>query len=308
MPELPEVETVRRGLAVALPGKRIVLSQWRRPDLRFPLPEGFSGALEGRCVNHVERRAKYLMITLGGKNDDKDDLLIWLVHFGMSGRFSIHTPDVGVVRPGYFVLDTDGMGSLNDTAGPHDHGLIVFNDGTQLIYTDPRRFGFMDLFSDKDKSGNRHLARLGMEPFSKQFSGESLASVMAGRRLSLKAALLDQRLIAGLGNIYACESLFRARLSPHRQAGSLMGRGSKPSVRAHRLAAAIQAILGEAITAGGSSLKDYEHPDGTAGWFQHGFSVYGRSGATCLTPNCAGRIKRIVQNSRSTFYCSICQR
>jgi formamidopyrimidine-DNA glycosylase len=280
MPELPEVETVRRGLAPVLIGRRIVRVDLARPDLRFPLPMNFAAAIEGREVEAVERRAKHLLVALSGG-------LVLMAHLGMSGRFRIfHEPP--------------------PPREPHDHVAFTTGDGVTIRFHDPRRFGFMDLCLKEDLARHPMLARLGPEPLGAAFTATWLSQRLAGRLTSLKAAILDQANVAGMGNIYACESLFRARLSPTRPAGSVSGR------EARRLTLAIRAVLTEAIAAGGSSLRDHRRPSGELGTFQHGFAVYGRTGEACpgctCTPARTGGIVRIVQGGRSTFYCAKRQR
>jgi len=288
MPELPEVETIRCGLAPVLTGQTIVAAEQRRPDLRWPLPERFAERLTGRRVLDLARRSKYLLAGL-----DMGETLI--LHLGMSGRVLIECPEVAPAAPGLFHHATGG-------AAAHDHVILTLGDGTRIVYNDPRRFGAMDLWPTGALDGHRLLAHLGPEPLGNGFSGAGLAAALAGRRTPVKAALLDQRLVAGLGNIYACEALHRAGIHPGRIAGSI-GRA-----RVERLARAIRETLIEAIAAGGSSLRDYRRADGELGYFQHAFRVYGREGEPCLAPGCAGRVRRIQQSGRSSFYCSACQR
>lgn len=280
MPELPEVETVLRGLAPVLDGARLTRAEARRPDLRFPFPVDFAQRLTGARITSMRRRAKFLVI-----GTDRGD---WLIgHLGMSGRFSIYR--AGVERP---------------EPAAHDHVIFETDRGDAVVYRDPRRFGFMDLTDDPDCYPM--LANLGPEPLDDAFSPPVLLAACNGRRTPLKAALLDQRLVAGLGNIYVCEALFRAGLSPKRQAGTL------GPARAERLVGAIKAVLREAIEKGGSTLRDHAGPDGTLGYFQHHFAVYGRAGAACPGCDCkleeGGGIKRLVQSGRSTFYCARKQR
>lgn len=285
MPELPEVETVRRGLVPALEGRHIRSVVLNRPDLRFPFPDRFADRLAGRRVDAVERRAKYLLIRL-----DSGETL--LSHLGMTGRYSIEAED-GAVQPGDFVHAAP--------ANPrHDHVVFEIEGGVTVRYNDPRRFGFMDMFADE--AACPYLTGLGPEPNSNAFSEAYLSQALKGRRSPVKAALLDQRIVAGLGNIYVCEALHRSGISPRRLAGSIAG------VRAQRLAAAVRAVIDEAIAAGGSTLRDFASADGALGYFQHSFRAYGREGEACPTPDCAGRIERIVQSGRSTFFCSTCQR
>lgn len=295
MPELPEVETVRRGLQPVFEGARILGVEARRPDLRFPLPADFAVRLTGKTVTALGRRAKYLTAyTEGGP--------VLICHLGMSGSFRIEAADEGLT-PGNFHHERS-----KDTA--HDH--VVFHlaspDGerSRVIFNDPRRFGFM-LFAD-ETGEHPMLAGLGVEPTGNALSGTLLAELFRGRKAPLKAALLDQRLIAGLGNIYVSEALWRARLSPRRAAGTIAGAEGKTSLRAERLAEAVRAVIAEAIEAGGSSLRDHIQTDGSMGYFQHSFSVYDREGHLCPRPGCSGRITRIVQSGRSTFYCPACQR
>ncbi len=297
MPELPEVETVRRGLQPVLEGARIVRAEARRPNLRFPLPERFAEHLEGRRVASLGRRAKYLVAHL-----DAGPALI--CHLGMSGSFRIED-EGGSDIPGTFHHERS-----KDVA--HDH--VVFHvetadgDLKRIVYNDPRRFGFM-LFAEADRLAEHPLlAGLGVEPTGNALDASLLAGLFRGRAAPLKSALMDQRLIAGLGNIYVCEALWRAGLSPRRSAGSLATAAGKPSPRAGRLAQSIRDVIGEAIEAGGSSLRDHMRTDGSLGYFQHSFRVYDREGETCPRPGCGGTIERIVQNGRSTFYCPACQR
>ncbi|HHZ08789.1 MAG TPA: bifunctional DNA-formamidopyrimidine glycosylase/DNA-(apurinic or apyrimidinic site) lyase [Rhizobiales bacterium] len=297
MPELPEVETVRRGLQPVLEGARIVRVEARRPNLRFPLPDRFAEQLEGRRVASLGRRAKYLTAHL-----DAGPALI--CHLGMSGSFRIEHAD-GAATPGIFRHE-------RSKDAVHDHVVLHVETAAgelkRVVYNDPRRFGFM-LFAEPDRlSEHPLLAGLGIEPTGNALDGDLIAGLFRGRAAPLKSALMDQRLIAGLGNIYVCEALWRAGLSPRRAAGSLAGATGRSSVRAGRLAQAIRDVLGAAIEAGGSSLRDHRLTDGTLGYFQHSFGVYDREGETCPRQGCGGTIKRIVQNGRSTFYCPACQR
>jgi formamidopyrimidine-DNA glycosylase len=274
MPELPEVETVARGLARVWEGRRFTRIECRRQRLRQPLPERFAERLTGRRVLSVGRRAKYLVVGL-------DDDSAMLGHLGMSGRMVI------------------SAGLPNAAPGPHDHVLFVTDDGTAVTFTDPRRFGLLALCEAGGLDDHPLLAALGPEPLAEGFSPTVLAAALAGRAAPIKAALLDQRLVAGLGNIYVCESLFRAGIAPTRAAGSLA------AAEVTGLHAAIRAVLAEAIAAGGSSLRDHVRPDGELGYFQHSFAVYGREGQPCGGCDCTdGRVERIVQSGRSTFYCA----
>lgn len=280
MPELPEVETVRRGLEPALLDRVLVRVLVRRRDLRRPLPDDFEARLTGRRVTAVGRRAKYLLISL-----DSGDCLIG--HLGMSGRFRIFGPEAPEPER-------------------HDHILFETDRGDSVRFNDPRRFGLMAVARTDGLDDHPLLALLGPEPLGNDFSGPVLVTRLAGRRGPIKTALLDQSVVAGLGNIYVCEALFRAGLSPLRGTASVTGR------RAERLVRAIRQTLNEAIAAGGSSLRDHRRPSGELGYFQHGFAVYGRTGQAC--PVCdgdsavSGGIRRIVQGGRSTFYCARCQR
>ena len=286
MPELPEVETVRRGLAPAMEGRRIVTVEARRPDLRFPLPDRFSERLAGARIGPLARRGKYLIAPL-----DTGEAL--MAHLGMSGRFTVVAPE-GAQRPGdfYYAAPPDPT---------HTHVVFALEGGVRVEYNDPRRFGFMDLLPGAWEQAGP-FAAMGPEPLGNGFSGAHLAAVFEGRTQNVKASLLDQRLVAGLGNIYVCEALHRVGISPKRAAGRI------GAARLEALAVAIRQVLDEAITAGGSSLKDYAQADGALGYFQHGFRVYDREGDACPTPTCAGIVRRIVQAGRSTFYCSDCQR
>lgn len=287
MPELPEVETVRRGLAPVMEGRKILSAANRRPDLRFPFPDRFSERLTGNRVVQLDRRAKYLLFRL-----ESGDTL--LSHLGMSGRYTIHL-DAAAVKPG-------GFAHAPATADKHDHAVFEMEGGARIVFNDPRRFGFMAMYPTAAECDVPYLAGLGPEPNSNEFSGPFLKERVKGKKTPLKAALLDQRVVAGLGNIYVCEALHRARLSPKRLAGTL---GPE---RAERLALAVRRVIDDAIAAGGSSLKDFASAEGELGYFQHTFRAYGREGTACASPGCDGRIRRIVQSGRSTFYCSTCQR
>ncbi|CCV03209.1 formamidopyrimidine/5-formyluracil/ 5-hydroxymethyluracil DNA glycosylase [Mesorhizobium metallidurans STM 2683] len=295
MPELPEVETVRRGLQPVLEGARIARVEARRPDLRFPFPERFSERLTGKTITALGRRAKYLTMHLDGGP-------VLICHLGMSGSFRIETADSSDL-PGVFYHE-------RSKSAAHDHVVfdVVSPEGgrSRVIFNDPRRFGFM-LFSEGAPDTHPMLTGLGVEPTGNALDGALLASLLKGRRSPLKAALLDQRLIAGLGNIYVSEALWRAGLSPLREAGTVAKAGKKAGEQAERLAAAIRSVIADAIAAGGSSLRDYMQTDGSLGYFQHSFAVYDREGEPCSKPGCGGHIERIVQSGRSTFYCRTCQ-
>ena len=294
MPELPEVETVRRGLAPAMVGQRFAQVSLRRPNLRFPFPPDFARRLEGRTVANLGRRAKYLTADL-----DSGETLI--MHLGMSGRFDVAMPDGTSVSPGDFYLE----GTLG--AAKHDHVAMAMGNGATVTYNDARRFGFMDLVPTAGLAACRHFAAMGIEPLSDALDGAAVARLFRHRITPLKAALLDQRGIAGLGNIYVCEALHRAGLHPEAPAGVLAKPDGTPTAKAKTLAKAIKSVLTEAVAAGGSTLRDYAHPDGGAGAFQHAFRVYDRVGHACTARGCTGRIERIVQAGRSTFYCETCQ-
>ena len=288
MPELPEVETVRRGLAPAMEGRVILRAEQRRPDLRWPLPERFAERLTGRRVLRLGRRAKYILADLDGPEPDGGETLI--IHLGMSGRMLVSG---GLL--GDFVHPHGGDGK-------HDHVILDMEGGARIVFNDARRFGAMDLSPTAGIGAHRLLTALGPEPLSNEFNGAWLASRLAGRFTPIKAALLDQKIVSGLGNIYVCEALHRAGLSPKRMAGSIS------AARIVRLAAAINATIADALAAGGSSLRDYRQVDGELGYFQHAFRVYGREGEPCPTEGCGGVVRRIVQSGRSSFHCASCQR
>ncbi|MGG7645235.1 bifunctional DNA-formamidopyrimidine glycosylase/DNA-(apurinic or apyrimidinic site) lyase [Rhodovulum sp. YNF3179] len=288
MPELPEVETVRRGLEPVMAGKRIARADVRRPDLRWPLPDRLAARLTGQRVLHLGRRSKYLLLALSS-----GETLI--VHLGMSGRLLVSLPDAARHAVAQFHHD-------HPAPDKHDHVVLDMEGGARITFNDARRFGAMDLVATATAEEHWLLAGLGPEPLGNAFDESYLAARLAGRRTPMKAALLDQRVVAGLGNIYVCEALWRARISPRRKAGNL---GQK---RLQSLVPAIRAVLQDAIAAGGSSLRDYRQADGELGYFQHAFAVYGREGETCRRDACGGTIARIVQSGRSTFYCPGCQR
>lgn len=294
MPELPEVETVRRGLEPVMAGMRLAKVEQRRPDLRFPFPERFVKRAQGRKVMRLGRRAKYLIAEL-----DSDEALI--MHLGMSGRFTIEVPDKANSSPGRFA-------HAFAPSAPHDHVVFHLENGARVTYNDPRRFGFMDLVASTDLETCKHFAQMGIEPLGNELNADYLAERASGRTTDLKAFLLDQRHIAGLGNIYVCEALHRARLSPRRLAGTLASKKSKPTVKAERLVPHIRDVLNDAIAAGGSTLRDYRAADGALGYFQHTFAVYGREGEPCPTDGCRGKVERITQAGRSTFFCGRCQK
>ena len=294
MPELPEVETVRLGLAPVLVGNSFASVEQRRHDLRFPLPKHFAERLRGRTVDALDRRAKYLLARL-------DDGEVLVMHLGMTGRFSIDQANGTSLE----------LGEFTDEQKPtpkHEHIVFHLADGTAVRYSDTRRFGLMDLIPGATLPSHALFKGLGIEPLGPGFTPEWLASRLKGRATSIKAALIDQRLIAGIGNIYACEALFRAGISPLRLAGTLATKTGKPTKAIEALVKAVKAVLGEAIKAGGSTLRDYARADGRLGRFQHSFKVYGREGKPCRKKGCRGTVRRIVQSGRSTFYCPNCQR
>ena len=296
MPELPEVETVRRGLAPVMEGgviKKVVLN---RPNLRFPFPDSFAARLEGQKILSVGRRAKYLVLDL-----QSGDALV--MHLGMSGSFRIELAE-GVSAPGVFHHP-------RSDAQKHDH-VIITAEGphgyADIIYNDPRRFGFMDLVARSEMETHKHFVNVGVEPTGNSLDGALISRLFSGKSSPLKATLLDQRLIAGLGNIYVCEALWQARLSPTRKSTSITRKDGKATQRTELLASSIREIIANAIEAGGSSLRDHKQTDGTMGYFQHSFNVYDREGELCKNEECNASIKRIVQSGRSTFYCPSCQR
>jgi formamidopyrimidine-DNA glycosylase len=293
MPELPEVETVRRGLQPVMEGVRIARVETRRGDLRFPFQKDFAARLDGKLVTGLGRRAKYLMADL-----ETGDVL--LMHLGMSGSFRVALA-AGEATPGEFHYPR----SENRT---HDHVVFHMASGATVSFNDPRRFGYMKIIPRIEADSEPLLRGLGPEPLGNEFDAAMLARACAGKKTSLKAALLDQRVVAGLGNIYVCEALFRAHLSPKRLASTLATKNGEPTDHARRLVTAIHSVLNAAIKAGGSSLRDHRQTDGELGYFQHSFQVYDREGEPCKTSNCSGTVKRFTQNGRSTFWCPKCQK
>ena len=293
MPELPEVETVRRGLEPAMAGQRIVHVEMRRKDLRFPFPPRFCERLEGQVITALSRRANDLLADLSSGE-------VLIMHLGMSGRFTV---EMGGKTTGtaHFHYETANN-------APHDHVVFHMSNGARVTYNDPRRFGYMDLVPREGIEACKHFAKMGIEPLGNALDGAIIRKAFAGKKTPLKAALLDQSLIAGLGNIYVCEALHRSHLSPTRLAGTLSTQRGPMKDRADALAAIIRDVLNEAVAAGGSSLRDYAQTDGSLGYFQHRFRVYDREGEPCPTPDCGGTIERLVQSGRSTFYCPKCQK
>ncbi|MEM6609212.1 MAG: bifunctional DNA-formamidopyrimidine glycosylase/DNA-(apurinic or apyrimidinic site) lyase [Pseudomonadota bacterium] len=283
MPELPEVETVRRGLVPAMEGFEITAADVRRPDLRWPLPVRLKARVTGAAVLALRRRSKYLLAELS-----TGETLIW--HLGMSGRVLISGDLTGSFHHDHPALEK------------HDHVVFDMSSGARVTFNDARRFGAMDLTPTSDLQAHKWLCNLGPEPLGNSFSTHYLVRALSGKRTPIKAALLDQRVIAGLGNIYVSEALYRAQISPKRHAGRVA------PARIARLVPAIKDVLEEAIAAGGSSLRDHRQATGELGYFQHAFRVYDRADAPCPTIACAGKIKRIVQSGRSSFYCPQCQR
>ncbi|MGE0665432.1 MAG: bifunctional DNA-formamidopyrimidine glycosylase/DNA-(apurinic or apyrimidinic site) lyase [Sphingomonadales bacterium] len=284
MPELPEVETVCRGLRGAMEGRVLTRVTARRPDLRFPLPADFGERLRGRRIERIDRRAKYIVVHL-------DDGQVLIMHLGMSGRMNLWAPQ--------------GSGAGAGEPPPvavHDHVIFEVGNGSRVVFHDPRRFGFMALTREEELDAHPYFAHLGPEPLGETFTPDYLSAVLDGKRTPIKAALLDQRIVAGLGNIYVCEALHMSGISPRRLAHSVSGQ------RAERLVPAIRDVLERAIQAGGSSLRDYAQVDGELGYFQHSWRAYGREGEPCGQPGCPGAISRIVQGGRSTFFCSSHQR
>ena len=293
MPELPEVETVRSGLAPVMEGARFVKVEANRPDLRRPFPKDFIKRLTGKTVTGLGRRAKYLLADLSSGD-------VLMMHLGMSGSFRV-AADGRAKTPGKFHHP-------RSEARAHDHVVFHMSSGAQVIFNDPRRFGLMLLVPRAELAEHPLMREVGPEPLGNAFDAGMLARACAGKKTSLKAALSDQKVVAGLGNIYVCEALHRARLSPKRRASTLATRSGAPTEHAERLVEAIKAVLNDAIAAGGSSLRDHRRTDGELGEFQHNFRVYDREGQPCVTPGCPGKVKRIVQGTRSTFFCPTCQK
>src|SRR5881227_19176 len=293
MPELPEVETVRRGLQPIMEGAKILVAEARRPDLRFPFQPDFVARLQGQVVTGLGRRAKYLMADLASGD-------VLLMHLGMSGSFRVIKPD-NEAAPGEFHYPRG-----KDSA--HDHVLFRMSSGADIVFNDPRRFGYMKIIARHAMESEPLLKGLGPEPLGNEFDAAMLARSCAGKSTTLKAALLDQRVVAGLGNIYVCEALYRAHLSPRRLAATLATKKGEPTDHARRLVTAIHAVLNQAINAGGSSLRDHRQTNGELGYFQHSFQVYDREGEKCQTKGCGGIVRRFTQNGRSTFWCPKCQK
>ena len=293
MPELPEVETVKRGLEPALVGRRFLRIELRRENLRFPFPKDFTNTMQGARIDALERRAKYILV-----HCDNGQSMIW--HLGMTGRFTVVAANGRAFEPGAFYHET------TTSLGPHDHVVITLDDGVRVIYNDARRFGFMDMVATALRDEHKLLRDIGVEPLGNGFSAAHLHLKFEGKKAPLKAALLDQHVVAGLGNIYVSEALFRAKLSPLRKALTLAKRKAV-DLRLEVLVRHIKDILNEAILAGGSTLQHFQTPDGEKGAFQQHFLVYDREGGLCMN-GCGGKVKRIVQSGRSSFYCPVCQK
>ena len=283
MPELPEVETVRRGLEPVMTDTVIESAQVNRPDLRWPLPVNMSERLTGQRVLGLRRRSKYILCDLEGGET-------LLIHLGMSGRMLISGAQVGA------------FAHSHPAPEKHDHVVLNMVGGARITFNDARRFGAMDLAQTSEVDSHKWLAGLGPEPLGNAFSEDHLVARLKGRKMPIKSALLDQKIVAGLGNIYVCETLYRAGIHPARQAGAISER------RVRSMVPIIRQVLEEAIAAGGSSLRDFRQADGELGYFQHNFDVYGREGMTCKTQECQAEVRRIVQSGRSSFYCPTCQR
>ncbi len=292
MPELPEVETVCRGLSTSMLNVKIRKVEQKRHNLRFPFPENFSDGLNGQTITAITRRAKYILAHLSNK-------MFLVIHLGMSGRFTIFEKQNE---------DTPGNYQHKLNVNPvHDHVIFHMSNGTKIHYNDARRFGFMTLIPENQLEDHKYFRHLGIEPLDRTFTAKHLAQLALNKNTSLKAFLLDQHTIAGLGNIYVCEALYRAKLSPKSPASILTEPNGMANLKTKTLVKVIKKVLKEAIEAGGSTLKDHQKTDGSLGYFQHSFKVYGLEGAMCKRKNCKGMIERITQNGRSTFYCSHCQ-
>ena len=304
MPELPEVETVHQGLMQGILNKTFDDVLIRREGLRYPFPDDLP-TLAGTTVVDIRRRAKYLLI-------DLDDGRVLLSHLGMSGRYTLFdSAEASAAKP---LLQTvnggvpvSSFGEQTGHGGKHDHLEFIFTDGSRAVYTDPRRFGIIDLFSTEEEATHKLLVSLGPEPFD-PWGATDLAARLQGRKTAIKLALLDQKTVVGVGNIYVCESLHRAGISPRRDAGGLVRKNGSPTKRLVELTGHIKDVIAEAIDAGGSTLNDFASVDGTLGYFAHQFAVYGREGQPCEKAGCGGVVRRIVQSNRSTFFCPTCQR
>jgi formamidopyrimidine-DNA glycosylase len=301
MPELPEVETVRRGLQPVMEGAKIVKAEVRRKDLRFPFQKDFVARLTGQTVTGLGRRAKYLMADLSSGD-------VLLMHLGMSGSFRVETAGNAKTSANTNAMTPGEFHHPRGKDAAHDHVVFHMSSGAGIVFNDPRRFGYMKVVARNAIDAEPLLRGLGPEPLGNEFDAEMLAQSCVGKKTSLKAVLLDQRVVAGLGNIYVCEALFRAHLSPRRHAGTIATRTGEPSDHARRLVEAIHKVLNQAIEAGGSSLRDHRQTNGELGYFQHSFQVYDREGEQCRSPGCSGVVRRFTQNGRSTFWCPKCQK
>jgi formamidopyrimidine-DNA glycosylase len=293
MPELPEVETVRSGLEPVLRGRRFLRVEQRRMNLRFPLPEKFAERLTGRKVLRLDRRAKYILVHL-------DDGTVLAIHLGMTGRFNVRHRGKSA-QPGDYTYE-------HGNNAKHDHLVFAMSGGAVVTYNDARRFGYMTLIHGADIAQDAFFRGLGVEPLSDALNPAFLAAKAQRRKTDLKAFLMDQRIVAGLGNIYVCEALFRAGLSPFKGTSTLATTSGRPTAATGRLVVQIKAVLADAIRAGGSTLRDYRQANGEIGSFQEAFGVYGREGEPCIKPGCRGTVRRKTQGGRSTFYCPTCQR
>ncbi|RJU88866.1 MAG: bifunctional DNA-formamidopyrimidine glycosylase/DNA-(apurinic or apyrimidinic site) lyase [Candidatus Poseidoniales archaeon] len=305
MPELPEVETVRQGLLQGILNKTVSEVLIRREGLRYPFPKDLV-TVAGCTVTGIRRRAKYLLI-------DLDDGRVLLSHLGMSGRYTLFSSTDAEAVPQQLLATVNGgvpvsaFGDSTGYGGKHDHLEFIFTDGTRAVYTDPRRFGIVDLFPSEEEAIQPLLSSLGPEPFD-PWSAVDLARALQRRKTAIKLALLDQKTVVGVGNIYACEALHRSGISPTRKANGFVRANGKPTVALERLTDHIKEVLSEAIASGGSTLNDFAAVDGTMGYFAHAFQVYGREGLPCTKEGCGGVVRRLVQSNRSTFHCPSCQR
>jgi formamidopyrimidine-DNA glycosylase len=295
MPELPEVETVRGGLAPFMEGQVIEKADIRRPNLRFAFPDNLAKRLQSRQITSLGRRSKYLLA-------DLDDGQVLVIHLGMSGSFRV------IEQHEAHLIGEEAFHLARGKRPQHDHVALFMSNGAVILYNDPRRFGFFDLIKRTDLADHAYFAKMGVEPVGNALSADHLAPLFATRKAPLKTVLLDQHVIAGLGNIYVCEALHRAGLDPRKPAQELVTKSGKPSKKLELLTQEIRTTIAEAIQAGGSTLKDHTKADGTLGYFQHSFKTYDREGQICTKEGCKGKIERIVQSGRSTFFCPTCQK
>lgn len=295
MPELPEVETVRSGLAPFMEGETIEKAEVRRLNLRFDFPHLMAERLKGREITSLGRRSKYLLA-------DLDDGQVLVVHLGMSGSFRV------IEKEEAHLIADEAFHIERGKRPKHDHVALHMSNGAVILYNDPRRFGFFDLIARAELADHAYFVKMGVEPVGNALSADHLAPLFANRKAPLKAVLLDQHVIAGLGNIYVCEALHRSGLDPRKPAKELVTKSGKPSKKLELLTEEIRSTIAEAIKAGGSTLKDHTKADGTLGYFQHSFKTYDREGEACTKEGCKGTIERIVQSGRSTFFCPSCQK